>query len=127
VYAYETMVSMDAILDSCNDKQVLSFTDADCRNHLAFLELSSYEKDKVFLYVHPLLQAYKLEIELNQLRIVDPEKFMNQTVNLSNNITRYQSKINNNKYKDDDEKAGWLSIIKDCQLKLSIIKSILSK
>jgi hypothetical protein len=120
------MVSIDPILDSANDEQMKLFIEADTRNHLAFLELSQYEQTKTFLYLHPILQAYKLEVDFNKLRITDPERFMNQTVNLTNNITRYQSKINNKKYKSSDELAGWLAIIDDCKLKLSIIKRLLS-
>jgi len=121
------MRDMDAVLDCADDAQATIFVDADTRNHLSFLELSNYEKNKAFLYLHPLLQAYKLEVELNQLRVNDPDMFMNQTVNIKNNIARYQSMINNNKYKNEDEKANWLAIIKDCYLKLSIVKTLISK
>ena len=126
VYAYETMVSMDAVLDCANDEQAGMFVDADTRNHLAFLELTQYEKDKTFLYIHSLLERYKLIGELNQLRVSNPDEFMNQTINAHKSITRYQSQINNNKYKDKDELASWQAIIKEYSDKLSIIKEIIS-
>lgn len=127
VYAYEKMVSMDAVLDSANDGEVIQFIDADSNNHLAFLELSYYEKHKTFLYLHPLLTRYKLEADLNELRVNNPEEFMNQSINASKSITRYQSLINNKKYKDKEEMESWLALIREYNDKLSIIKSLISK
>ena len=106
--------------------QASRFVDADTRNHLAFLELSKYEKDKTFLYLHPLLLSYKAENDLNQLRFSNPDEFMNQTINASKSITRYQSMINNNKYKDKDELASWQAIIREYSDKLSMIKRLIS-
>jgi hypothetical protein len=118
---------MDAVLDSANDQEVIEYIDADTRNHLAFLELSKYEKDKTFLYLHPLLTRYKLEVSLNELRINNPEEFMNQSINASKSITRYQSQINNKKYKDKEELETWLALIREYNDKLSIIKTLISK
>lgn len=117
---------MYSTLDTANDQQVAMFTDADTRNHLAFVELTTYQNTKAFAYLHPLLLDYKLHNELNQLRQINPEKFMNELVNANKNITRYQSLINNNKYKDEDELAKWQGIIKDCANKLDVMKKIIS-
>ena len=99
---------------------------ADTVNHLAFLELKSYNTKKQFLFLHPILKDYKLECELNQLRKINPDKFMNEMVNARLNITRYQSMINTNKYKDIEEMNAWLSIIADYTNKLSIMKRLIS-
>jgi hypothetical protein len=121
------MVRIDAVLDFADDKQTKEFIDADARNHLAFLELSNYEQHKAFLYLHPLLKKYKLEAELNLLRKSNPNEFMNQTINASKNITRYQSQIKSKKYKDKEELETWLALIKDYSDKLSIMKTLISK
>lgn len=126
VYAYETMCSMYPVLDSTNDKELSIYVDADTRNHLAFVELSAYAQTKSFAYLHPLLLDYKLVADLNQLRQINPHKFMNELVNVTNNITRYESYIKNNKYKDADELAIWHGIIKECSHKLDVIKKIIS-
>jgi hypothetical protein len=118
---------MDAVLDSADDRQTSEFIDADTRNHLAFLELSNYEQHKTFLYLHPLLSRYKFEAELNQLRISNPDEFMNQTINAGKNITRYQSQINNKKYKNKEELESWLALIKEYTDKLSVMKVLISK
>ena len=127
VYAYEKMVSIYPFLDSADDVIVSEYVDADTRNHLAFLELSQYNKDSTFIYLHPLLKSYKLEVELNQLRKINPEKFMNELVNANKNITRYQSQINSKKYKTIEEMNGWLAIIAEYTDKLSIMKRLISK
>lgn len=51
---------------------------------------------------------------------------MNEMVNANKNITRYQSMINTNKYKDIEEMNAWLSIIADYTNKLSIMKRLIS-
>jgi len=121
------MVRLDAILDSANDETAQTFVNADTRNHIAFLELSHYEKNKTFLYKHPLLIEYKLEKELEQLRKLDPEKFMRDLINADKSITRYRSQISNKKYKNDDERADWMHIIEEYSSKLSLMKQLISK
>jgi hypothetical protein len=120
------MVSLDPVLDSANDNQISDFVDADTRNHLAFLELTHYEKTKTFLYNHPILQEYKLEFNLKQLLKSNADKFMKEITNVFNNITRYQSYINSKKFKDQEELIAWQNIIKDCNNKLAIMKGLIS-
>ena len=122
------MRNLDAIIHSdCTDANAKAYTEADTRNHLAFLELEQYNNTATFAYIHPLLTAYKLEQELNQLRRVNPEQFMNDLINASKNITRYRSMINSKKYKSNEELKDWLAIIEDYQNKLTIMKTLISK
>lgn len=121
------MVSLDPVLDSANDQQVGQYIDADTRNHLAFLELRQYEQHKTFLFKHPILLDYKQENELKQLLISNAGKFMTEIVNTQNNINRYQSYINNKKYKNDDELSNWLAIIKQETNTLTIMQRLISK
>lgn len=126
VFAYETMVSIDPVLDSANDTQVSTYVDADKRNHLAHLELKNYEQYKAFLFLHPILLDYKKESEYRALLATNPAKFMQEITNINKNITRYQSLINTKKYKSEEERVSWLNIIKDCNTNLSIIQNILA-
>ena len=121
------MRKLNPVLDSCNDSNVKEFVDADMRNHLAFLELASYNKTKKFLYKHPLLKRYQFENDLELLRRKDPEKFMSDLIKADQNITRYRSLISNNKYKDEEEKNIWLNLIGEYQEKLSIMQRLISQ
>lgn len=127
VFAYETMVSIDPILDSANDEQVSTFVDADSRNHIAHLELLHYQQHKAFLYLHPLLLKHK---QTNQLRILlstKPAMFMKDIVNITNNISRYSSWLNNNKYKTIEEQQTWLNIVAECNATLIIMQQLITK
>lgn len=121
------MRSLDPVLDSANDEQMGQFTEADTLNHLAFLELKSYENNKTFLYKHPILLEYKQENELRQLLYSDVSKFMAEITLTQNNINRYKSYINTKRYKNEEEKNAWFDLIKDHNTKLSIMQRLISK
>ena len=126
VFAYEIMVRLNPVLDSANDEQMHQYTDADFRNHIAHLELKHFEQHKTFLFKHPLLLQFKLENELRTLKTVNPRKFIQEITNTSKNITRYQSQITNNRFKNEEEKQNWLDIIKECNMKISVIQTIIT-
>lgn len=122
------MKAIDKVIDQVPTAGNISKMVADDeRNRLAFLELAHFEKTGRFLYKHPILKKEKLTNELEQLRKSNPDKFTSDLVNASKNITRYTSQINNYKYKNEEEKIKWLNHIRDLNMKLEIMRELLSK
>ena len=127
VYAFERMKALDPVLHFASNEQLGQFCSDDDRNYLAFQELKYYEKHGEFLYLHPLLQAHKQQNELEILRKTNPGEFTSQMVNAQKSIERYQSRINNKKYRDEKERFSWAQLIADYQKKIDIIKILISK
>lgn len=127
VYAFERMKALDPILDDATDEQIAQYVDDDYRNHLAFIELSNYEKTGEFLYVHPILKGQARQNELEILRKTNPGEFTRQMVNAQKSIERYTSRINQLKYKDDTELADWARLIESYTEKLSMMQKLISK
>ena len=110
VYAYRRMKKANETLE--NDASLLSsFCDDDERNTLAFAELHQYDKNSTFLYLHPILAHQSLLTRLTALLQSDPMAFMNEITLSNNNISRYVSRINQEKYRGDEERLAWLAII----------------
>lgn len=128
VYAWHRMAKLDKVIDE--DPSLMNISQMvkdDIRNRLAFLELEHYNKHHKFLYKHPILKDYKLHNDLDRLRKASPERFMNELVNADKNITRYESRIRNRKYRDEEEKQTWLNHIEDFKQKLEIMKKLIAK
>ncbi|HET6558075.1 MAG TPA: hypothetical protein VFG54_12220 [Prolixibacteraceae bacterium] len=127
VYAFERMRALDPVLDQATSSQVSKFTDDDDRNHLAFLELTNYEKTGEFLYVHPLMKGLVKENEWEILRRTNPAEFTRQLLNAQKSIERYTSRINQKKYKSEQELADWQGLIETYTHKSSVMQKLLSK
>mgnify|MGYP001105366304 CR=1 FL=1 len=125
IFAYQAMQQLDKVID---DEPELAgkMVAMDERNRLAFLELESYQSSKKFLYKHPILRSYKIKNKLDALRKSDPERFMKDLINASKAIARYESKINNKKYKSEEELLSWRNLIKDYKEKLELMKACIS-
>ena len=127
VYAYERMQQTDKLIeDDPSPENIKKLLDDDERNLLGFRELESYNNSHTFLYVHPLLKKHKLESDLERLRKSNPERFMKELINADKSITRYQSLINNRKYKNKQELAAWRQHIQKFREKKEIMKQLLS-
>lgn len=127
VYAFERMKALDPILDSANNQQLAAFIADDDRNHLAFLELSHFEKTGEFLFVHPILEGQAKQNALEILRKTNPVEFTRQMVNAQKSIERYTSRINQQKYKDETELADWQQLIESYTAKLNMMQTLISK
>lgn len=126
VYAYDRMKALNEVIDEHPEKSGQMVAN-DNSNHLAFLELSNYEKTGTFLYMHPVLKDYKQENELDALRKADPTRFMQEMVNAEKSITRYNSLIKNKKYKSDEELKNWQEKINFYKHKLTVMQQLISK
>ena len=127
VYAFERMKALDPVLDSAGTEQIEQYCADDDRNHLAHLELHYFEKHGDFLYLHPLLRDQAREHELEILRKSNPTEFMKQMVNAQKSIERYQSRINNKKYKNQEELADWSTLIESYTKKIKMMQTLISK
>jgi hypothetical protein len=96
-------------------------------NRIAHVELQAYNDTGQFLYKHPILSRYNLKNELEQLRKACPDKFMEELINASKNITRYESQIRTNKYSDPEELASWQETIVHYKDKLDLMKQLISQ
>lgn len=127
VYAYERMKALSPVLVSANNEQLKQFCSDDDRNYLAFQELRYFEKHGEFLYLHPLLQSYKQENELEILRRSNPREFAKQMLNAQKSIERYTSRINNKKYKNEKELADWRALVDKYIAKVEMMRILISK
>ena len=122
------MQRLDKVLDSdISIDNVSRMVGDDERNHLAFLELDSYNRTGEFLYRHPILQSHKMQNDLEALRKSNPDRFMAELVNADKNITRYQSMMRNKKYKDEEELTRWQKHVDACNAKLKIMQQLISQ
>lgn len=126
VYSYERMKELSTTIDTNTNKAGKMVAD-DLSNHLAFLELESFNNEGKFIYNHPILAEYRHEKQLEALRKADPERFMNDLINADKNITRYKSQIKNEKYKTKEELIKWQQLISDYETKLKLMKEIIAR
>lgn len=125
IYTYERMALLNNDIDE-HPELAGQMVAEDISNHLAFVELQSYNDRGEFVYKHPILIAYKKENELEALRKSNPERFINEMVNADKAITRYKSQINTGKYKNDEERQQFEAHIASYQEKLEIMKRLIS-
>lgn len=126
VYAYDRMKSIHEVIDEHPEKSGQMVAN-DNSNYLAFLELSNYENTGRFLYLHPILIGYKQENELDALRKANPARFMQEMINAEKSITRYNSLIKNQKYKNEEELTSWQNKISLYEHKLDVMQQLISK
>lgn len=125
---YNQGKAIDAVIDDQPTvENIANLVKYDELNRLAFNELEQFNKHQVFLFKHPLVFKRKLEEQLDALRRSDPADFMKQLANAKSNITRYNSMIKNNKYKNDEELGQWREHIKVAEQKLAIMEVLISK
>lgn len=124
-YAWQRMASVSPLLESADTETILQFCDDDVRNHQAHAELKHFEQFKRFLNAHPLTQQRAELDELKVLAKINPAKLIDEIVNTHKNITRYESQINNNKYRDTDELIKWQNHIARAKTRLRLFENLL--
>ena len=126
VFCFERMIELDAIIDNATtDENLGLMISNNIRNRQAFNELKSYNDTGKFIYEHPLLVKRK---QLNDLEILydsNSSAFLDEQTKAKQTITRYKSRIKNNKYSNEEEKENWLNLIDYYQNKISLMVSIL--
>ena len=103
---------------------------ADIRNRQADDELLYFQEHKKFLYVHPFTIQRRQEqdtlSELRRLQQENPEQFMTEITNITQNIRRIESNIRTKKYKNEAELEGWQKNLEAAKLRKKIISAIIS-
>jgi len=109
----------------------LEMVELDNRNRQAHKELQLYNDHKTFLYKHPIVaqrKQYDDQIaELYELKQTDPEAFMKEITNTTQNIRRIKSNINKKKYKNEDEKQSWEKNLAQAETRETVLKEIIKK
>jgi len=109
----------------------LEMVELDNRNRQAHKELQLYNDHKTFLYKHPIVaqrKQYDDQIaELYELKRTDPEAFMKEITNTTQNIRRIKSNINKKKYKDENEKQSWEKNLFQAETRETVLKEIIKK
>jgi len=125
------MREFDVLLDQePTAERCAGIVSADIRNRQADDELLYFQANKKFLHVHPFTIRRKQEedtlAELRQLQRENPEQFMAEITNLTQNIRRIESNIRTKKYKDETELAGWEKNLAAAKLRKKIISVLIS-
>jgi len=109
----------------------LEMVELDNRNRQSHKELQLYNDHKTFLYKHPIVaqrKQYDDQIaELYELKRTDPEAFMKEITNTTQNIRRIKSNINKKKYKNEDEKQSWEKNLAQAETRETVLKEIIKK
>jgi hypothetical protein len=108
-----------------------AMVEADIRNRLAHDELLFYATHKTFLFKHPILKQDLQESEalreLSELMRGNPEAFLNEVANTTQNIRRYESQLRNGKFKSEAEKKSWENNLARAKMRQKISAAIISK
>ena len=106
---------------------IIEFVKTSIRNKQCFRELEHLNRKGKLLMKHPLLQNFSLQQELKQLLKTNPEKFLQEHANAKNNITRYQSYINNKTKGTKEQRLGWDTKLAEHTEKANLMTQILKE
>ena len=94
-------------------------------------ELQLYNDHKTFHYKHPIVvrrKQYDDRIaELYELKRSNPDAFLKEITNTTQNIRRIRSNINKQKYKSDEERESWEDNLSRAEIRESVLKEIIKK
>jgi hypothetical protein len=92
------MVELDRLIDQepSSDK-VSGLAELRIRNLQCFSELQTYNDTGKFRLEHPLIRQYSIRYELQAMLKRNPEQFLEEYRNVSNNVARYKSFLNRDK------------------------------
>jgi hypothetical protein len=128
VFCYERLAALEPVIrrQSPDDATLNEFVELDIRNQLGFMELESYQRSGRFLCRHPLTESRQQFNELEVLRKNNPERFAQELVCCTRNITRYNSQLKNKRYTNKKEKTKWLQAVKSFSEKKKIMEQLLA-
>lgn len=118
------MQEIDAIIDD-QTQYAEELVRINIRNQQAHEELQSFNDTGQFKYVHKLTIVNQFKSnqrdDLKKLKEQNPEAFINEITNISQNIRRIESQINNKKYKTEQEHQSWKNNLHKAKLRRQII------
>jgi hypothetical protein len=119
------MCKLDPVLSLEGDAAISRYCDAEDRNDQAQRELKNYESTHSFLFVHAITQQYQSSIQLESQVLHDPESFSQALFNAKNNLAKYRSKLNQNRYRDELERLTFAKKIEEYEKLIDLMKKIM--
>lgn len=123
VTSYHKAQELEPLLDA-NPDIAAPYQEAMIRNTLADNELKAYQETGKWLHKHPLGERRKT---IDALKKLDAVQFAKAYASSKQNVSRYQSQLNNAKYKDDADRARIEALVKAHQAKLDLMEEIQKK
>ena len=98
VNTYRKMKAIDAVIDK-EPTETLEIDLAELRNRnlLAFKELQNFNDTGQWLNRHPLIVHHSIRFKYKELLNDKPGEFLAEYTNTANNVSRYNSFLNNEK------------------------------
>jgi hypothetical protein len=122
------MAQIEAIIDSKpTPKLIIEFVETDIRNKQCFRELEHLNRKGTLPMKHPLLHNFSQQQELKALLRNNPDKFLADYALTKNNISRYQSYLNNPKKGSKQQRAGWQTCLDEHTEKANLMTTILKE
>ncbi|MDP2400371.1 MAG: hypothetical protein Q8M66_00180 [Actinomycetota bacterium] len=120
VETYHGAQRLEPLLDE-KPELAAPFQELMIRNTLADNELRHYQETRQWLHKHPLGERKKIIEELKSLNQVN---FAKAYASAKQNVSRYQSQLNNGKYKDPADRARIEALVKAHQSKLDLMEEL---
>lgn len=121
------MQEIKATLDN-HPEQAPLMAELDDRNRQAHHELEVYEQTGIFPAIHPIAVQFLADKKsrqlLEKLKRENPEAFLKQVANITQNIRRIQSRIKKHHYRDEEELEKWQRNLDNAQRLMQIIKQV---
>jgi hypothetical protein len=117
---------LDSVVDDAPERAG-ELVRAQIRNRLGWAELEHFNKTGEFLAKHPLVQKKKLFYEMRNLKTTDPKAFIEAYAKAEMSIQRYNSQLNNEKYKNEMQRDLWLENLEVLQEKQNIIYALIEE
>jgi hypothetical protein len=122
------LAQIEDIIDSKpTSKLILEFVQTDIRNKQCFRELEHLNRKGTLLMKHPLLYNFSQQQELKILLRNNPDKFLADYALAKNNISRYQSYLNNTKKGTKQQRTGWQSCLAEHAEKANLMAKLLKE
>jgi hypothetical protein len=124
------MREISALLDTTPTAPLcIEMVTCDILNKQAHTELSSYNATGKFARMHPLVITHTRTTDLlstlQNLRDTDPEAFLQEVTNTTQNIRRVESAIRQKKYKNEAMLNNWLRNLEQSRFKQKILASLI--
>ena len=124
------MREIDVLLDD-KPESAMEMVELDNRNRQAHKELQLYNDHKTFLYKHPIVaqrKQYDEQLaELYELKRSNPDAFIKEITNITQNIRRIKSNLKKQKYKSKEEKQSWEENLSRAEIRETVLKEIIGK
>ncbi len=121
------MCELDKELDiNPTPEKIIEIVELGIRNRICFSELQCFNQNGKFLHKHPLIQKNSTKAVLIDLMRNNPQAFLEEHKNVSNNISRYKSYLNRKKAKEKD-KLKWQAQLSKHMEKLNLMSEVIQE